>query len=122
MYSIMERSVKYKGTGLEGAVGEGICVRSAAERRTKGCARTGGASQDELILDIREHVRLHVLVPFTCALSEARASRWFAKKRTGIGLLYDVSIKGVPVSNGASVAPRDQITALPGMPKRTAPR
>ena len=60
--------------------------------------------------------------PFTCALSEARASRWFAKKRTGIGLLYDVSIKGVPVSNGATVAPGDQITALPGMPNRTAPR
>jgi hypothetical protein len=75
-----------------------------------------------LLLDIREHVRLHVPVPFTCALSEARASRWLAKKRTGIGLLYDVSIEGVPVSKGTSVAPGDQITVLPGMPKRTAPR
>lgn len=62
------------------------------------------------------------LPPFTCALSEARAQCWFAKKRTGIGLLYDVSIKGVPVSNGASVAPGDQITALLGMPRPTAPR
>jgi hypothetical protein len=118
----MERSVKYKVTGLKGALAEGICVRSAAERRTKGCARTGGASQDELLLDIREHVRLHMPDPFTCALSEARASRWFAKKRTGIGLLYDVSIKDLPVSNGASVALGDQITSLLGMLKPNAPR
>ena len=71
MYTIMERSVKYKVARLEGALGEGICIRLAAERRTKGCAITGGASQDKLLLDIRKHVRLHVPVPFTCALSEA---------------------------------------------------
>lgn len=88
----------------------------------KRMSRTGGASQDELLPDIREHVRLHMPNPFTCALSEARASRWFAKKRTGIGLLYDVSINDVPVSNGASVAPGDQITSLLGMLKPTAPR
>ena len=59
---------------------------------------TGGASQDELLLDIREHVRLHVPVPFTCVFSEARASRLFTKKRTGIGLVCDASIKDACVS------------------------
>ena len=69
----MERSVKYKVAGLRGALEEGTCVLPAAERRTKGCPITGGGSQGVVLLDIREHVQLHVPVPFTCALSKARA-------------------------------------------------
>lgn len=54
-------------------------------------------------------------------LSKARASRVFTKKRTGIGFVYEVSIKGARVSSKAPMAPGDQITALLRLPKHAVP-
>lgn len=76
---------------------------------------------DELFLDIREHARMRVPVPFSCALAEKAKPRWFAKKREGIGVVYDVSLKGARVSSEASVNPGDQVTVLLRLPQQIAP-
>lgn len=76
---------------------------------------------DEVFLDIREHARTRIPVPFSCALSEKVRPRWFAKKRAGIGVVYDVSLKGARVSSEAPIGPGDQVTVLLRLPKQSSP-
>jgi len=75
----------------------------------------------ELFLDIREHTRTRIPVPFSCALSEKVSPRWFAKKRAGLGVVYDVSLKGARVTCEAPMDPGDQVTVLLRLPKQVAP-
>ena len=51
-------------------------------------------------------------MPFSCALSEKVSPRWFAKKRAGLGVVYDVSLKGARVTSEAPISPGDQVTVL----------
>ncbi|OQW64928.1 MAG: hypothetical protein BVN29_11205 [Nitrospira sp. ST-bin5] len=76
---------------------------------------------DELFLDVREHTRMRVPVPFSCALAEKARPRWFAKKRAGLGVVYDVSLKGARVTSEAPMNPGDQVTVLLRLPKQVAP-
>ena len=76
---------------------------------------------NELFLDIREHTRMRVPVPFSCALAEKARPRWFAKKRAGLGVVYDVSLKGARVTTEAPMNPGDQVTVLLRLPKQVAP-
>ena len=76
---------------------------------------------DELFLDIREHARMRVPVPFSCALAEKARPGWFAKKRAGLGVVYDVSLKGARVTSEAPMNPGDQVTVLLRLPKQVAP-
>lgn len=79
------------------------------------------AMPNELFLDIREHTRMRVPVPFSCALAEKARPRWFAKKRAGLGVVYDVSLKGARVTSEAPMNPGDQVTVLLRLPKQVAP-
>lgn len=76
---------------------------------------------NEVFLDVREHARMRMPVPFSCALAEKARPRWFAKKREGIGVVYDVSLKGARVSSEAPVNPGDQVTVLLRLPQQIAP-
>jgi hypothetical protein len=76
---------------------------------------------NELFLDIREHTRMRVPVPFSCALAEKARPRWFAKKRAGLGVVYDVSLKGARVTSEAPMSPGDQVTVLLRLPRQVAP-
>lgn len=76
---------------------------------------------NEVFLDIREHTRMRVPVPFSCALAEKARPRWFAKKLSGIGVVYDVSLKGARVTSEAPMNPGDQVTMLLRLPKQVAP-
>jgi hypothetical protein len=76
---------------------------------------------DAVFLDIREHTRTRVPVPFSCALAEKARPRWFAKKRAGLGVVYDVSLKGARVTSEAPMNPGDQVTVLLRLPKQVAP-
>ena len=75
----------------------------------------------ELFLDIREHTRMRMPVPFSCALAEKARPRWFAKKRAGLGVVYDVSLKGARVTTETPMNPGDQVTVLLRLPKQVAP-
>lgn len=75
---------------------------------------------DELFLDVREHARMRVPVPFSCALAEKARPSWFAKKRAGLGVVYDVSLKGARVTSEAPMNPGDQVTVLLRLPKQVA--
>lgn len=75
----------------------------------------------EVFLDIREYTRTRIPVPFSCALAEKARPRWFAKKLSGIGVVYDVSLKGARVSSEAPVNPGDQVTVLLRLPQQIAP-
>ncbi len=76
---------------------------------------------DAMFLDVREHARMRVPVPFSCALAEKARPNWFAKKRAGLGVVYDVSLKGARVTSEAPMNPGDQVTVLLRLPKQVAP-
>jgi hypothetical protein len=48
-------------------------------------------------------------------------TRWFSKDSLGIGVVYDVSMKGARVSSEASIKPGDQVMVTLQLPKQLAP-
>lgn len=82
---------------------------------------TTASQPDHVGVDIREYPRMKVPVPFSCAVAETPAPRWFAKRREGIGVVYDVSIKGMRLSSEALINPGDQLTLHLRVPKQPAP-
>ena len=82
---------------------------------------TTATQPDPVEVDIREHPRMKVPVPFSCAVAETRAPRWFAKRREGIGVVYDVSIKGMRLSSEVPINLGDQLTVQLRVPKQPAP-
>ena len=81
---------------------------------------SAGSEKDRFI-NLREHVRLRIQVPFACSISRKGVSRWFAKDRIGLGVVYDVSMKGARVLSEAPIKPGDQVKVTLQLPKQLEP-
>jgi hypothetical protein len=79
-----------------------------------------GFEKDRFI-DFREHARLRIPIPFACSISRKGVSRWFAKDRIGLGVVYDVSMKGARVSSEAPIKLGDQVMVTLQLPKQIEP-
>ena len=77
--------------------------------------------QDDSFLDIREHSRVRVPIPFSCSFSRTGLSRWFTSKAKGVGVVYDVSLKGARVSSEAIIEPGDEISVVLKLPRQLSP-
>ena len=77
--------------------------------------------QDEYFLDIREHKRVRVPVPFSCSFSRIGIARWFNGTAQGLGVVYDVSLKGARVSSEAAIVPGDEISVVLKLPLQPSP-
>lgn len=78
------------------------------------------AGKDKFI-NFREHARLRIPIPFTCSIARKGVTRWFNKDSLGIGVVYDVSMKGARVSSEAPIKPGDQVVVTLQLPKQLAP-
>ena len=78
-------------------------------------------SEKERRIELREHVRLRIPVPFACSISRKGVSRWFAKDPLGLGVVHDVSIKGARVSSEASIKQGDQVKVTLQLPQQLGP-
>jgi len=79
------------------------------------------SSEKDRFVDVREHARLRIPIPFACSISRKGLSRWFAKERIGLGVVYDVSMKGARVSSEATIKQGDHVIVTLQLPKQSEP-
>jgi hypothetical protein len=78
-------------------------------------------SEKDRFINLREHARLRIPIPFACSISRIGVSRWFAKDHIGLGAVYDLSMKGARVSSEAPIKPGDQVMVTLQFPKQLEP-
>lgn len=69
----------------------------------------------------RRYPRVRVPTPFTCSVAPLGSSGWFRKPNENIGVVYDLSLRGVRVSTEAPIKPGDHVTLKLRLPKQAAP-
>jgi PilZ domain len=68
----------------------------------------------------RRDPRVRVAAPFVCALSPLRPKRWLRRPKIDLGVVYDLSVRGVRVSTEAAIKPGEEITLSLRLPKQIA--
>lgn len=69
--------------------------------------------------ELRQHPRVRVPAPCACSFARVGLERWLSSERTGLGVVLDVSLKGVKVMSMAAMNPGDQLAMslrLPDQP------
>ncbi len=80
------------------------------------------AHHRRLVLNkFRRYPRVRVPTPFTCSLARLESKGWFRKSCEDVGVVYDLSLRGVRVSTEASIKPGDQVSLALRLPKQAAP-
>lgn len=69
----------------------------------------------------RRYPRVRVPTPFTCSLARLESKGWFRKPSEALGVVYDLSLRGVRVSTEAPIKPGDQLSLTLRLPKQVAP-
>ena len=77
---------------------------------------TRGDATDQL----RRHSRLRVSAPFPCSFARVGLKKWLTPDRNGLGIVYDVSPKGVRVMTEAPINPGDQIAMSLRLPNQVS--
>jgi len=78
---------------------------------------SAGLKKDRFI-NFREHARLRIPIPFACSIARKGVSRWFTRDHLGLGVVYDVSMKGARVSSEAPIKPGDQVMVTLQLPQQ----
>jgi len=69
----------------------------------------------------RRYPRVRVPTPFTCSLARLESAGWFRKPIENVGVVYDLSLRGVRVSTEAPMKPGDLVALTLRLPKQVAP-
>jgi hypothetical protein len=71
----------------------------------------------------RRHPRVRISTPFSCTLTrvESNIKRWFRSSDKGLGVVYDLSLRGIRVSTQAEIKPGDVVGLTLRLPKQLAP-
>lgn len=69
---------------------------------------------------LRRHPRLRVTAPFPCSFARVGLKKWLTVERGGLGVVYDVSTKGVRVMTEAAINPGDQIAISLRLPNQVS--
>ncbi|MDH4326891.1 MAG: PilZ domain-containing protein [Nitrospira sp.] len=71
----------------------------------------------------RRYPRVRIPAPFSCSLStlESKNNGWFHSHAEGIGMVYDLSLRGVWVSTEAVLKPGDLVALTLRLPKQIVP-
>lgn len=69
----------------------------------------------------RRYPRVRVPTPFTCSLARLESRGWFRRPSIDIGVVYDLSLRGVRVSTEASIKPGDRVSITLRLPKQAVP-
>ena len=68
----------------------------------------------------RRHPRVRISTPFVCALSRVVSRRWFARPSIDLGVVYDLSLRGVRISTEAAIKPGEEVALSLRLPKQIA--
>lgn len=71
----------------------------------------------------RRHPRVRISTPFSCTLTrlESTIGGWLRVPDEGVGVVYDLSLRGVRVSTEAEMKPGDVVGLTLRLPKQLAP-
>jgi len=69
----------------------------------------------------RRYPRVRIPTPFICSLARLESNGWFRKPSENVGVVYDLSLRGVRVSTEAPIKPGDQVSLTLRLPKQAAP-
>lgn len=69
----------------------------------------------------RRYPRVRVPTPFTCSVARLGSRRWFRKSTEDLGVVYDLSLRGLRISTEAAIKPGDQVSLKLRLPKQMAP-
>jgi len=76
-----------------------------------------------LINHFRRYPRVRTRIPFSCSLSrlESASRRWFPMHSEDVGVVYDLSLRGIRVSTEACIKPGDLVALTLRLPKQIVP-
>ena len=71
----------------------------------------------------RHHPRVRISTPFSCTLTrlESNTSGWLRVPDEDVGVVYDLSLRGVRVSTEAEIKPGDVVALSLRLPKQIVP-
>ncbi|MBX3235325.1 MAG: PilZ domain-containing protein [Nitrospiraceae bacterium] len=72
-------------------------------------------------IDLRQHPRLRISAPFACSLSRLGLTKWFSRERQGIGVVFDVSMKGAKVMSETGIKQGDRVAVSLKLPNQVSP-
>jgi hypothetical protein len=77
-------------------------------------------TREQVTTQLRKHPRVRVSAPFPCSFARIGLQKWLAVERGGLGVVYDVSPKGVRVMTEAAITPGDQIAISLRLPSQVS--
>ena len=81
----------------------------------------GTTGQEQFSVDLRQHPRLRVPAPFACSLSRLGLTKWLGRRADGIGVVFDVSMKGAKVMSEAGIQRGDRLSMSLSLPNQASP-
>lgn len=80
------------------------------------------AHERESVLNrYRRYPRVRAPMPFPCSLAKIEEKGWFRKPAEAVGVVYDLSLRGVRVTTEAAVRPGDRVSLSLRLPKQAVP-
>ena len=64
-------------------------------------------------LDLRQHPRLRIPAPFACSFQRRGLTKWIRGNHEGLGVVFDVSIKGAKVMSETGIEPGERMSVSP---------
>lgn len=84
----------------------------------RGQGMDGTSTRSTALNYFRRHPRVRISTPFVCALSRVVSRRWFARPSIDLGVVYDLSLRGVRVSTEAAIKPGEEVALSLRLPKQ----
>ena len=72
-------------------------------------------------VDLRQHPRLRVSAPFVCSFSRLGLAKWLGRGGDGIGVVFDVSMRGAKVMSEAGIQRGDRVSVTLALPNQVSP-
>ncbi|MBH0188552.1 MAG: PilZ domain-containing protein [Nitrospira sp.] len=71
----------------------------------------------------RRYPRVRIPTPFSCSFAslQSNINGWFRNSHKGVGVVYDLSLRGVRVSTEAVLKPGDMVALTLRLPKQITP-
>ena len=81
----------------------------------------GTAGPEHFQVDLRQHPRLRIPAPFVCSLSRLGLAKWLSGGHDGIGVVFDVSMRGAKVMSEAGIQRGDRLSVRLSLPNQVSP-
>ena len=81
----------------------------------------GTTGQGQFSVDLRQHPRLRVSAPFVCSFSRLGLAKWLGRGGDGIGVVFDVSMRGAKVMSESGIQRGDRVSVTLALPNQVSP-